>query len=545
MKLSTHQRITSGIFAFSLSLTAAAAPTLIRDILISPATEGAQLSLVVDRVVSPKIFRLSNPERLVIDFKETQLARKLPSFDLAATPVKAIRAGIRDGYDLRLVLDLKEPISINSSVEPSGSGSRMTISIHSKSGKVAVQASRAERPGREAPAPIVSLLPTPITTPSATKTAPKTTPKQRAVAVLSPVPQRRASAPSPQITSPVKPPGIVAIDSASPRPLLPRAVGATPIPARPAVRALKKSEPPIVAPPPAPPPVAEAVRDVVIAIDAGHGGDDPGAKGYNGTLEKDIVLSIARKLATLIAAEPGMKPILLRDGDHFLTLRQRLEKSRRHRADFLVSIHADAFNDPRAKGASVYTLSSRGATSEAARWLADRENAADLVGGLSLDNKDQMVASVLLDLAQTATNEASNRAASKVLHQLRGLGNLHGNRVQQASFVVLKSPDIPSILVETAFISNPDEEVKLRSAAYQTQMAQAIFAGINNYFTHFPPTGTLLAATRRHIISQGDTLGKIAEQYRVSVQSIKLANNLRGNTLAPGRVLNIPFATEG
>ena len=237
----------------------------------------------------------------------------------------------------------------------------------------------------------------------------------------------------------------------------------------------------------------EAVRDLVIAIDAGHGGDDPGAHGSAGTNEKDVVLAIARRLAGLIGDERGMRAVMIRDGDYFVGLRQRIQKARKYKADLFVSIHADAFTDRRASGSSVFTLSQHGATSEAARWLADSENASDLVGGVSLDDKDDLLASVLLDLSQTATTEDSIDLGGKVLGNLSRVGNVHKARVQQAGFVVLKSPDIPSILVETAFISNPSEERKLRDPRHQKVLAQAIMNGVRSYFAHRAPPGTVLA----------------------------------------------------
>ena len=286
------------------------------------------------------------------------------------------------------------------------------------------------------------------------------------------------------------------------------------------------------------------LRDVVIVIDPGHGGQDPGASGPTGTKEKDVVFSIAKTLAKKINDEPGMRAVMTREGDYYVGLRKRLSKARNQDADFFVSIHADAFDDPRARGASVYTLSTNGATSEAARWLADRENAADLVGGVSLDDKDDMLASVLLDLAQNATTEASQKAARNVLYRLKKLGRVHGHGVHQASFVVLKSPDVPSILVETAFISNPGEEERLKSAAYRKRMALAIFKGIHAYFNKQPPAGTYLAERRRHTIANGDTLGKIAEQYQVSIKKLKSVNRLRGDRILPGQILRIPSARD-
>jgi N-acetylmuramoyl-L-alanine amidase len=284
------------------------------------------------------------------------------------------------------------------------------------------------------------------------------------------------------------------------------------------------------------------LRDVIIAIDAGHGGEDVGASGPSRTREKDVVLAIARKLKRLIDAEPGMRAVMTRDGDYYVGLRKRMAIAREHKADLFVSIHADAFRDPRVRGASVYTLSSRGASSEAARWLAESENASDLVGGVSLDDKDDLLASVLLDLSQTATRQASMEAADGIYGQLKRLGKVHGKRVQQAGFVVLKSPDIPSLLVETAFISNPTEERRLRDSAHQGQLAKSLLQGIRSYFHSTPPPGTYLAAKtpRQHVISRGETLSVIAQQYQVNLAALRMANGIAGDRIQVGQVLQIP-----
>jgi len=235
-------------------------------------------------------------------------------------------------------------------------------------------------------------------------------------------------------------------------------------------------------------------RDLVIAVDAGHGGQDPGAIGRGGTREKDVTLAIARRLARQIDAEDGMRAVLIRDSDHFISLRGRVRKAREHGADMFVSVHADSVGDRRVTGSSVYVLSLRGASDEAARWLAERENAADLAGGVSLDDKDDVLASVLLDVTQKESVSNSVEAADSVLTALRRVGNVHRPRVQHAGFVVLKSPDIPSMLVETAFISNTTDERRLRDAAHQQKLAEAIHAGVRSYFYEKPPPGTKLAA---------------------------------------------------
>ena len=246
-------------------------------------------------------------------------------------------------------------------------------------------------------------------------------------------------------------------------------------------------------------------RDLVIAIDAGHGGEDPGAIGMHGTREKDVTLAIARALERSVDAEPGMRAVLTRDGDYFVPLRDRMRRARAQQADLFVSIHADSIRDRAVDGSSVYILSQRGATNEAARWLAERENAADLIGGVSLEDKGDLLASVLLDLSQTASLSASETAAEHVLHQLNLVGEVRKPLVQQAGFMVLKSPDIPSMLIETAYISNPAEEQRLRGVAHQAKLAAAIHQGLREYFYADPPAGSRIAQ-----IAAGAPLPKLA-----------------------------------
>jgi len=260
------------------------------------------------------------------------------------------------------------------------------------------------------------------------------------------------------------------------------------------------------------PDTVENGRDVIVAIDAGHGGEDSGAIGGGGTKEKDVVLAIALKLGELIRREKGMRPIFTRDGDYYIDLRRRVEIAREQKADLFISVHADAFTNRNARGSSVFTLSPRGATSEYARLLAAKENDSDLIGGVSLDDKDDVLASVLLDLSQTATMEASSDVGDHVLSQLRQINPLHKARVEQAGFRVLKAPDLPSILVETAFISNSVEERKLRDSTEQQRFANAILQGVRGYFRSSPPPGTRLAldSQRQRILAQGETVGSFS-----------------------------------
>lgn len=303
-------------------------------------------------------------------------------------------------------------------------------------------------------------------------------------------------------------------------------------------------------------------RNVIVAIDAGHGGDDPGATGASGTHEKNITLAVARELKKVIDRTPGMSAVLTRDGDYFIPLEQRYLKARKAKADLFVSVHADAFTNSDARGSSVWVLSPRGATSEAARWLADRENRADLVGGISLDDKDDTLAKVLLDLSQGATMGASNAVAEQVLGALKKLGPTHRNYVERANFVVLRSPDVPSILVETAFITNPAEEARLTSPQHREKLADAILDGVRGYFRASPPPGTLFAQesqrgkpgagetviaaaapakkSARYVVRRGETLSAIAESHGVTRAQLRAANDLASERVRAGEVLEIP-----
>ena len=290
-------------------------------------------------------------------------------------------------------------------------------------------------------------------------------------------------------------------------------------------------------------------RDIVVAIDPGHGGHDPGAVGKSRTREKDVTLAMSRKLAARINAERGMKAILVRSGDYYVDHRRRTDIARRASADLFVSIHADAFNDRRAYGATVYALSTKGASDEEARLLAERENAAVRVGGVSLEDKDEVLAEVLLDLSQNAALSASLEVGSKVISEMKRITRVRRKTVQQAGFLVLMSPDMPSILVETAYISNPTEEKKLRDPQHQGRMADAITAGIRNYFYANPPPDTQIAMDVRrtpqrkvrHVISRGDTLSEIAERYNVSAAAIRAANRLPNDNIRVGQTLSIPI----
>jgi N-acetylmuramoyl-L-alanine amidase len=411
-----------------------AAPTVtLNSIGIASENGGTRVVLETSSITKSNFFTLDKPDRIVIDLSNTRLGQGV-RMPAGIGAVDVIRTGSRPKDTLRVVLELK------------------------KDGK-----SRGE--WRPAFADVGDQYVVAIGSSSY-------------VAATFAADARVAIA-SPAGTPAKKPAAEIAIaESGAPAK---KAAGDTAAP-----RVVKPSHAPL-----------DGDRDIVVAIDAGHGGQDPGAIGRNGTMEKNVVLAISRALANRIDQEPGMRAHLTRDDDYFVVLRDRMLRARNAKADIFVSVHADSIRDRGITGASVYVISERGASSEAARWLAERENAADLMGGVKLDDKDKSLASVLLDLSQTANISASMTAAERVLESLDRSVNVRKTKVQQAPLVVLKSPDIPSMLVETAYISNPGEEARLKSIRHQKKLADAIFNGIRAYFENNPPPGTRFAQLRR------------------------------------------------
>jgi len=387
--------------AAALPAFAALSPLLaaeLRGVSVSATSDSAQVALDLSDTAAQKVFTLDNPSRAVIDLSHTRLARGVRA-PAGSGVVTSIRIGARPGGTLRVVVQLKSAVEI--------------------------QTTWAQADGGAGPQLIVAL---------------------GDLAAVADVDM------APKVIRPVHAP-------------------------------------------------VDSDRDVVIAVDAGHGGLDPGAIGRGGTREKDVVLAIARALAERINTEPGMRAVLTRDRDEFLVLRDRIRRARAAKADMFISVHADSIGNRSISGSSVYVLSERGASSEAARWLAERENAADLMGGVRLGDKDDTLASVLLDLSQSANISASMTAAERVLGALDGVGQIRKSQVQQAGFVVLKSPDIPSMLIETAYISNPGEELRLKSARQQVKLAQAIYSGVRRYFEDNPPAGSRFAQARRSTVA--------------------------------------------
>lgn len=436
--------------------------------------------------------RLDNPPRVVVDFKGAK-ARRLLSVDATSSGIKNIRQFMQRDVGLRVVMELATASRVEARLLPPANGAGQRLALELRTDTPAARIAAA--PSRP------TLAVRPATAPAAPATLSKTTLSKPAAPL--------ASAPK-----------------------------STPAPAKPVAAATEVTR------------GARAQRELVVAVDAGHGGQDVGAIGPSGTYEKDIVLAVAREVARLINRQPGMRAVLTRDGDYFLPLRTRMDRARAKRADLFISVHADAVHDRRVQGSSVYVLSQRGASSEAAKWLAASENAADLVGGVSLDDKDRMLKSVLLDLSQAASLDASTDLANSVLRGLRGIGRVHQRRVQHAGFMVLKSPDIPSILVETAFISNPVEEKRLRSESYRQKVARAIFNGVVSFNAgrsrSAPRAVERVMADagntdrRRHRVSPGETLSVIADRYDVSINTLKQANDMDSEMVRAGSLLRIP-----
>ncbi len=596
-------------------------------------TDGwTRASIQLDTAARYDVFTLANPDRLVVDLHQAHLA---DSFRVPGP--NGLVANVRTGQpvpgDVRLVFELDGKATPRASLERADGAARLVVRLHDPAPRVT---SRDAGKSRGAGMPVdgaslaaVNPQPDPaVTAPQRAQEVPTRNPPPHldadhapAVAVAAkPVsateaaldePDRRALAvfvPSPPgARSPTMP---AQADPATLSPATP--APSTPTPVEPETEAsfAAGADHAPSAPPPAtadatpaalPPPGARTVRDVlgshprkiVIAVDAGHGGKDVGAKGFSGSYEKNVTLATARELARQIDATPGLRAVLTRDGDYFVPLAERYRKAREAKADLFISIHCDADPTHSASGSSVWVLSERGVTSQAARWLADRENAADLVGGVKLSDKDDTLASVLLDLSQSATMKASEDAAERVHQALRDIGRTHKAHPEHANFVVLRSPDVPSMLVETAFITNPVEERHLNDPRYRTQLAHAVLSGVESYFISTPLPGTefaalhprpgsrarlaaaapsttsagtggvdadVPAAPRRaraavvlaaadqgqsiHVVQRGESLRDIAERFGVSLMRLRQINDLQGNRIRPGQTLRIPARAD-
>lgn len=488
-------RLFSSVVCLGLLLIAAVAQSAtVNGVRVWRAPDHTRLVLDLDAPVQHSLTLANNPSRIILDVPATKMNPDLVAkLQLADTPVTIVRSSVQNSTDLRLVMDLNSKVSPNSFFLKANAGmhDRLVIDLYDD----------AE--------------------PATTNTTTATT--------IAPV-----------ATTPSVPSTPVASESVKP-------VVQTPATAqtKPAVNTQSQ-------------PVKTTTdlggkRSIIIAVDAGHGGEDPGAMGPNRLREKEVTLAIAKELIAAINATPGFTGKLTRTGDYFIPLKKRRDLARTMKADLFVSIHADAFTKPSARGASVFALSRNGATSETARFLAQRENESDLIGGvgsISLDDKDQVLAGVLVDLSMTATLNSSLQVGNHVLSSMGGVARLHKRHVEQAGFMVLKAPDVPSILVETGFISNPEEARKLATPAYRKQMAQSVFKGVRQYFMQHPPAGTYIAAQieagtlqgfeRQHTVAAGDSLSGIAARYGVSSAQLMAHNGMRNSTVKLGQTLKIP-----
>jgi N-acetylmuramoyl-L-alanine amidase len=453
-----------------------------------------------------KFFTLTNPERLVIDLPATQLPAdfKLPGINGV---ISQVRTGQPTPGTVRVVFELSKTIQTKVRQEGVAENTHLMFDLidpHAKPAVIVVQNRSVD--------PIAVIA------------------NQQADADLS---EQASATDIKPVIADVKP-SVEKNESIE-----------TPIPRKPGAKTMQSVW-------------GNSRRALIVAIDAGHGGKDPGAMGPTGVREKNVNLANARELARQINAEPGMKAVLIRDGDVFVELRDRFMKARQAQADLFISIHADAALSEQANGSSVFVLSLKGASSQAARWLADKENAADLVGGVTLD-KDQNLNAVLLDLSQSATMRVSDDVAGEVLASLKNLGKAHKQTVEHANFVVLRSPDVPSMLIETGFITNINEERKLSDPEHRAKLAKAVVAGVRDYFSKQAPPGTWFAArlneresiatatqkNRQHVVTRGETLTVIAAQHGVPKDSILQANKKRSEEVRVGERLLIPTIVAG
>ncbi len=467
---------------------------------IRVAKNGQMTRVVFDTSIIPsyRIFTLNHPSRVVIDLADAKLATDINQTDFNASFVERLRHARRPDNKLRIVLDLKENVIPKSFVLPAQGNAhhRLVIDLNSTQSGSRLATNAAASQGNT---------------------------RKPANHDKSGIHDRNKGAPqqSSGATTPDSSQKDIISEITTPAPATPKKAPAL---------ITTKSKP--------------GRKTLVVAIDPGHGGKDPGALGFAGTREKDVVLQIAKRLERLVNAETGMRAVMTRDTDRFLTLRGRLKKAREHKADIFISIHADAIHDRRVRGSSVYVLSKNGASSEAARFLARTHNEYEVIGGVELRGKGKDVQKVLVDLSQAATIDASMKLASSVKQELGRIGKTR-KTIEHAGFAVLKSPDIPSILVETAFISNAIEEKKLRSATHQQKLATSMFRGLKAYLRQHAPKDAIIAentSNQPHTIKHGETLSEIAMRYSVSVDAIRETNSLSTDRIRAGQKLIIPGA---
>ncbi len=489
IKGATVQKYLMGLALLSALAWNFAHAAQIKDLQLRTGATGTRAEIVMDAEGEVSTLSLSGPDRLVVDFPGSELAKGM-ALPAASGVVKSVRTGHPVAGTIRIVFDLAQPIAVlKPRIEPGAKGPVLVLEWPGDgAGAPAPQAVAAHA------APSTAPVPAPATPSAAPSGEPDLAASAAATTRLISEIAARAEASRASASAAAAPPAtggnaVTAMAASVPASGIPTTIAtgrpATVVPATPP------------APAPTPAQVSKmiserALRPLIVAIDPGHGGQDPGAIGKNGKREKDVTLAVSRELARQINATPGLKAFLTRDSDVFIPLNRRAVLARQAKADIFVSIHADAAENRAARGASVYVLSLRGATSQRARWLADKENAADLIGGVRLESTNNTLASVLIDLTQSGQMKASGEAADHVLESLGRVGQKR--RVEQANFAVLRTSDMPAMLVETGFISNPEEERLLTDPGYQRKLANAVLEGVSTYFERQPPPGTMYAA---------------------------------------------------
>jgi N-acetylmuramoyl-L-alanine amidase len=522
VKATTIQQVVLGLALLAALCWNLAQANEINRLELDTGPAGTRAELHLQTTPTFKTFTLSQPDRLVIDLTGVDPSKTL-QLPAPAGLIKAVRTGRPAEATTRIVFDLSAPVAVRKPrLETGADGVRLVLEWPSGAASVTTPAIAASAPastpvssGAVAATSPASQAPLQAAAPSAKPGTPALPSNTSASTPLKPAtlnskPATVASAPSSQSTAAqttapasalVTPQVVVAPAATNIGPnsnLSSSTAGTTVVATSPAAKPADVVPDAVLAPAtpsaPAPMPRNLSGRPLIVAIDAGHGGQDPGAIGPTGKREKDVTLAIARELARQVNATPGLKAVLTRDADMFLPLPRRTQFARQAKADIFISIHADAAENRSAKGSSVYVLSLRGASSQRARWLADKENAADLIGGHPLPKADNTLTSVLLDLTQSGQMRASETAAAHVLTGLKDIGYNHKPNIERANFSVLRTSDMPAMLVETAFISNADEERRLTDPIYQRSLARAVLAGVDTYFQRQPPPGTLYAA---------------------------------------------------
>ena len=496
--------------AFFLCFSFIAQAATVNNVRLWRAEGYTRVVLDLDDAVTYNLVLASNPTRIILDVANSTLNASVNKLPLKGTPIDIVRDSVINGTDVRLVFDLNQNVAPKSFMlkKSDGNHDRLVLDLYTTEASVPLPPNSEKASGKS--------------------TGASTTDTNAANKIAA-----------------------TADEPSNIEELLANEVAVEPV-----------VKPPQTG--------ATSERQILIAVDAGHGGVDSGALGPKNMREKDVTLAIAKELVRVINAQPGYSARLTRKGDYFVQLQKRRDLARDMKADLFISVHADSFTDPSAYGASVFALSRKGATSEMARFLAQRENDSDLVGrvgGISLEDKDAQLAGVLVDLSMTSTVNSSLQVGSHVLSSISSIASLHAKHVEQAGFVVLKSPDVPSILVETGFISNNSEAKKLASPLYREQMAEAIFKGVHRYFTQHPPASLTTpyipaeknspagsatekqntkkatgnsGAVRKYTVVRGDTLSDIAKRHGVSPSQIRKLNNMKNDTVKLGLTLKIP-----